>query len=306
MICFLLLFTYIFSTYNVSAYDYTAAVIKADNIDDLVLQGAEYIKTHGIPFHARAGSGIQASEVTYVLTNPKNRLHLLRKPISIRYFCRELIAYFSGSLFVEDGLAQASSFWRTLADLDGKICSNYGYYVFHQKVSEFDNKSQYDWVIENLLKNSDSRKAFININQPHHKNIENKDFPCTLGMQFFIQNNYVCCVVASRSTDIYTGLPYDMGFFSLILELVYKDLQERLFFTDGQNLKLGFVAMKTNFTQIYDKTKNGVMSLLEKGKIEIENIEPMPEIENAQLVLHDIYFGECTTPIMQWIKKYAQ
>lgn len=206
---------------------YTAPVtIVGDNVDDLVVKGVRHIKDEGERFNARAGSGQQAYDVSYVLLNPNNRLHLIRKPKSVRYFSRELVAYFNGSLDVNAGLAQASPFWKTLADKDGKIASNYGYYVFHQRVPETGNKTQYEWVIDNLVNNLDSRKAFININQPMHKIKESKDFPCTLGMQFFVRDNNLCCIVSSRSTDVYTGLPYDMGFFSFVAELVYKDLKE--------------------------------------------------------------------------------
>jgi thymidylate synthase len=93
--------------------------------------------------------------------------------------------------------------------------------------------------------------GFTNINQTNHKVETSKDFPCTIGMQFFVRKNYLCCSVSSRSTDIYTGLPYDMGFFAFVTELIYKDLKERLDAEKAKNLKLGYVVMKTNFTQIY-------------------------------------------------------
>lgn len=56
----------------------------------------------------------------------------------------------------------------------------------------------------------------------------------------------------SRSTDIITGLPYDMGFFSVVTELLANLL------TDDLKIKIspGYVAMHSNFTQIYDKTAN--------------------------------------------------
>lgn len=281
----------------------TPITIAADNLDDLVVNGIKNIQEKGELFKANAGSGQQAYDVSYTLLNPLNRLHLIRQPKSIKYFCRELLAYFKGSLKVNDGLAQASSVWKNLADKNGEIASNYGYYVFHQRVPEANNITQYEWVIQNLEKNLDSRKAFININQPKHKISESKDFPCTIGMQFFVRKNHLCCVVSSRSTDIYTGLPYDMGFFSFVTELVYKDLKERLK-DKAKDLKLGFVTMKTNFTQIYDKTRNAALSLLNCTNPTSD--DKMPSIENAQEVLKDIYEQTAKTPVMQWIYKHAE
>lgn len=253
---------------------------------------------------------MQAYDVTYTLSNPQQRLHLLRKEKAITYFCRELLAYFKGSLYVKDGLMQASNMWKSLADGDGKIASNYGYYVFHQKVESANNMTQYEWAIKNLLKNLDSRKAFININQPGHKVLDSKDFPCTIGMQFFVKQNHLCCIVSSRSTDVYTGLPYDMGFFSFVTELIYADLKQRLPKEEAAKLKLGYVTMKANFTQIYDKTKSLALAMLEKSdhdQAKSPSIqEKMPSIDDAQATLKDIYNGTCETPVMKWIHTNAK
>ena len=119
-----------------------------------------------------------------------------------------------------------------------------------------------------------------------------------------IRRIYLCCVVASRSTDIYTGLPYDMGFFAFVTELVYKDLKERLPEEKAKDLKLGYVTMKTNFTQIYDKTRPAALALLECTNTGSD--DKMPEIENAQETLKDIYNQTAKTPIMQWIYKNAE
>lgn len=287
----------------VDGYD-APVTIAAKNLDDLIVQGVKNIRDNGETFNARAGSGQQAYEVTYTLLSPLNRLHEIRKPRSIKYFSRELLAYFKGSLKVDEGLAQASAVWKTLADKNNEIASNYGHYVFHQRVPEANNITQYEWVIQNLEKNLDSRKAFININQPKHKIAENKDFPCTIGMQFFVKKNHLCCVVSSRSTDIYTGLPYDMGFFSFVTELVYKDLKERLSEDKAKELKLGFVTMKTNFTQIYDKTRDAALALL--SCTDTASDDKMPAIENARDTLKDIYEQTAKTPVMQWIYRHAE
>lgn len=157
------------------------------------------------------------------------------------------------------------------------------------------------------MKNLDSRKALININQPLHKLAETKDFPCTMGMQFFIKNNHLCCSVASRSTDIYTGLPYDMGFFSFVAELVYKDLKQKLTLEQSKKLCFGYVAMKTNFTQIYDKTRTQTLKISEVFKNCQEPYSTdMPEIYDAEETLKDIYNQTAHSPVMKWIYKNAQ
>ena len=282
--------------------------IAEHDLDALILSGVQHIESHGERFNARAGNGQQAHDVAYTLLDPTDRLHLIRQPTSIKYFCRELLAYFKGSLHVKDGLSQASSVWTTLANEDGDISSNYGYYVFHQRIPEANNITQYEWVIKNLDKSLDSRRAFININQPMHKIDTSLDFPCTLGMQFFVKNDYLCCTVSSRSTDIYTGLPYDMGFFAFVTELVYKDLKERLYKKNDRILKLGHVTMNANFTQIYDKTRSAALALVTRydHTTHTKSRVFMPRIENAQETLADIYQETSNSPIMQWIYKHAE
>lgn len=292
----------------------TPKVISGRTLDSIILKGIRYINERGEQFQARAGSGLQSYDVTYLLLDSCNRLHNLRKPIAIKYFCRELIAYCNGSLKVADGLLQASRFWGKLADQSGNINSNYGFYIFHQKLPRFQDKTQYEWVRENLLKSLDSRRAFINVNQPIHKDFATKDFPCTLGMQIFIRQNHLCNVVSARSTDIYTGLPYDMGFFSFLTELLYKDLQERLPLKQAWQLKLGYTSVKSNFTQIYDQTKDKALELIEGLTCE-EDAEKLadaeqsiqtPEIENAEMLLQDIYNKSKKTKFMQWVYDNAE
>ncbi len=217
---------------------------------------------------------------------------------AIRYLSREYLAYFSGSLRAKDGLAKASKFWMTLVDENGNVNSNYGYYVFYEPVEGYGN--QYNWVKNVLIKNKDSRRAIININQNYHKS-DTKDFPCTIGMQFYIKNDTLHCETISRSTDVITGLPYDMGFFSFIHELIWKDLRE----SGMDKLKLGITVMKTTFTQIYDKTLNKATEVAECSEIKPFS-EKMPQIESAEETLSDILSGAANTNVMKWIYKHAE
>ena len=188
------------------------------SIDELVRKGVYHIKKTGRRINTNSGEALQSNNVNYVLTDCRNRVHTLRPDKSIRYFCRELLAYFYGSLNVEGtyGLANASKYWRKICDENQCINSNYGYYVFHQLTPE--NITQLQWIREQFKQNIDTRKAVININGIQHKK-ETKDFPCTIGILFRIQNNTLNCDVQSRSTDVVTGLPYDMGLHKVMIKL---------------------------------------------------------------------------------------
>lgn len=267
--------------------------IIGDTVDSLVVQGIDYVRQNGEPLDARAGTGVQAYNVNYILTDPLNRVHSLRAPASVQYLSRELLAYFNGSLDAAD-MAKAAKFWLSIKDDDGKINSNYGYYVFHHTVP--NGLSQYEWVTKLLSEKPKTRRAIININQPHHKT-DTKDMPCTIALQYFVQDNHLCSVVSSRSTDVITGLPYDQGFFSFVLELMHNDLVER----GNPGLELGYCAMKTTFTQLYDSRANLEQEILTKAKAgqEIESIK-MPRITFAKTILDDIASGTANSELIQW------
>lgn len=275
---------------------YEEYTIIEESIDELVKRGIAHIKETGRRIKTRSGDALQSNNVTYVLTNCRNRVHTLRPEKSIKYFARELLAYFYGSLNVEGefGLAHASKYWNKICDENNCINSNYGYYVFHQMTSE--NKTQLQWVREQFIDNIDTRKAVININNIQHKK-ETKDFPCTIGILYRIEDNILNCDVQSRSTDIVTGLPYDMGFFSVVTELLAKLVSDDL----GIDIKPGYVAMHSNFTQIYDKTAEVAETMIDEK--EIKELQKMPIIENGKDVLEDIYnLGkrEIKTEFMKW------
>jgi len=271
--------------------------ITANSVDELVRSGIYYILSEGELISSRAGDAQQAYGVNYLLKQPMNRLHTTR-PGAVSYLAREFVAYFKGSLKAEDGLAKASKFWMSLTDENGNVNSNYGYYVFYEFVEGHGN--QYNWVKHVLMANRDTRRAIININQSYHKS-DTKDFPCTIGSQFYIKNNVLYCETTSRSTDIITGLPYDMGFFSFIHELMWKDLCQ----SGMTDLELGTTVMKTTFTQIYNKTRQKAHEVIESHLIG-ESQERMPLIESAKDTISDILNGEQNTSIIKWVRSHAE
>jgi len=271
--------------------------IAADSVDELVRSGIYHILSEGDLISSRAGEAKQAYGVNYVLRQPMNRLHTTR-PGAIRYLAREFVAYFKGSLKAEDGLAKASKFWMSLTDDNGNVNSNYGYYVFYEPVEVHGN--QYNWVKYVLMANRDTRRAIININQSYHKS-DTKDFPCTVSIQFYIKNNTLHCETTSRSTDIITGLPYDMGFFSFIHELMWKDLCE----SGMTSLELGTTVMKTTFTQIYNKTLQKAHEVIE-CQLTGEKHVRMPLVESARDTISDILNGNQMTSVIKWVRSNAE
>jgi thymidylate synthase len=274
-------------------------VITAASVDELVLAGIAHVLKTGEPIGARAGAAIQSYNVAYTLTDSKNRVFHLRHPGSERYLCRELLAFFRGSLRVADGLLQASSRWARFSDPNGLICSNYGHYVFYERVG---GKTQYEWVLAVLSKNVLSRRAVISINQAYHKNIASNDFPCAISLQFYIRQDALCCCVFSRSEDLYSGLPYDIAFFSFLTELIAVDLTARL----GRSVAVGSTTVVCAFTQIYQTNRPHLEKLLQLAPDKDVSAIRMPAISEASTVIRDIYNDSSDSAVVRWIRRYAE
>ena len=105
--------------------------------------------------------------------------------------------------------------------------SNYGLYILG---------NQWNYCLEELLKDPDTRRATIAINQPFHKAQNPNDYPCTQYIQFFIRENRLHLCVNMRSNDAVFGFCNDVFTFSLFQQLMLNDLNHS--FIDGCPIEL--------------------------------------------------------------------
>ena len=139
-----------------------------------------------------------------------------------RYLAGEMMWYYHQ----RDDLASISrysKFWARVANEDGTLNSAYGRLLF-ENVLEV---SEWQWAIESLAKDPDTRQAVMVIHRPMHHWHGNKDVPCTLNVAFNRRGEHLDMVVTMRSNDLWFGLPYDAPFFisllrnaSMLLDLV--------------------------------------------------------------------------------------
>jgi hypothetical protein len=94
-----------------------------------------------------------------------------------KYIAAELLFYFSGTdeaTFIE----RYASMWKSLKDKNNRVNSAYGYLLFNEE--NVHGLTQYEWAIETLKRDKDSRQAIMHFNKPHHQHFDNKDQVCTL------------------------------------------------------------------------------------------------------------------------------
>jgi len=127
------------------------------------------------------------------------------------------------------------------------------------------------------------------------------------GMQFFIRQKISSVVLLLLGVQIYIQdflriLDFCFWYLNLFTKTFNKRVPKKT-----KNLELGYVMMKTNFTQIYDKTRTRTLKLLSNN--ETKNLfyeTDMPKNHDAQETLKGIYSQTYSTPVMKWIHTNAQ
>ena len=143
-----------------------------------------------------------------------------------RYFAGELAWYMRAEPSIEF-INHFSSFWKDICP-DGNANSNYGNLIFgpHPSSSRDGSVNQLEWVFNSLVKDKNSRQAVGFFNSPNFQYEGNKDFVCTMYVNFWIRKDYLDMKVQMRSNDVFFGLTYDAPWFSTIHQSMYLNLKE--------------------------------------------------------------------------------
>lgn len=169
-------------------------------------------------------------DVILQIENPLSSLYTNdRRSSQFKYIAAEFMWYFLGRNDI-DFISKYASFWKTIQNEDGTANSAYGDLIFNRK-NEY-GYSQYQWAIESLIKDKDTRQAIMHFNSDRHQYSTNKDFVCTIYGIFHIRNNKLHLCVKMRSNDAILGLPTDIAFFTMLqqqalfhLKSTYPDLE---------------------------------------------------------------------------------
>lgn len=147
-----------------------------------------------------------------------------RQDVYDTYAMAELAWYMSGEL---SAASAPSKFWLRLADEHGKINSNYGWMVLHDKRYDHGLKTAYESVLEQLRVDPNSRRAVMHYDMPRYHMLAEKDVPCTVAVQFLLRDNRLRAHVFQRSCDVIKGLGYDIPWHCNIICLLARDLGVR-------------------------------------------------------------------------------
>lgn len=215
--------------------------------------------------------------VELVLLDSRSRiLTLPERNIDMRYLIGELCFYLKGSNKLAD-INIYSTFWNKISDDGVHVNSAYGKRLFYD--GNCKAQTQIDYVISELRRDKDSRKAVAVIYNGEHDSRISNDNPCTMYLDFFIRRDYLYLTTHMRSNDMWLGLPYDLPFFCLVQEIVYTYLKKHY-----PDLKLGIYRHIVDSMHLYKRNYDDIKKIADTHAIEYK----AEKAAAPALVLRDI------------------
>ena len=212
--------------------------MKFDSLDSAFRTLLHNVNSFGEEVNSRGSKQRELLFQQFEIEDPTElMIYSQARKFSSTYATAEWLWYLSKNPAVNN-IGKLAKIWRQIQDEDGEVESNYGVYLF----------TQWEWAINELLDDNDTRRATLVINQPHHKGKNKLDYPCTQYLQFFIRNNKLHLGVAMRSNDIIFGFCNDVFTFALFQQLMLNELNER-----GAGVELGSYHHHAGSLHLYER-----------------------------------------------------
>lgn len=202
----------------------------ADNLDDIheclvqeLLESPDY---EASPRGQRIKELVGAS---FTLMNPRARLIASKvRNVNYGFAVGEFCWYARGDEDLET-MAYYNKRMSQFSD-DGKtLNSAYGARIFGCYYGD-SLWTQWETVHSELLRDPDSRRAVMVINQPRDlvRAVQDgsKDVPCTLALQLLIRDRKLHMSTTMRSNDVWWGMPYDVFSFTMLQECFMLQLRD--------------------------------------------------------------------------------
>lgn len=225
-------------------------------------------------------------QVEYIVTKDTARNETIAD-----YSEKEFNLYQSGSKDVNDFI-KISKFWGKLANPDNTVNSAYGHLIWHNKShgNDFERnlvehpafttrfeiartphevregkvlvhktklRTPWEWCLESLKKDKDTRQAILRFSLPEHQWFGNKDQTCTLHGLFLIRENKLNLTINMRSNDLTLGLVYDLPWFINLIHEMKKELKDVY-----PDLEVGYYTHIVHSLHIYDRDEDRILKML--------------------------------------------
>lgn len=232
-------------------------VVEEDSLDDALQVVLEHLLTAGARIEPSQGPALEQVGAVIELRNPLARVSRSHRRSPIFSALGEWLWYLSGTDEVAP-IAYYIPMYRTFA-VAGRVEGAYGPRLFGTggRLAE---------VVRRLRDKRDSRQAVVQVFD--HSDLSNqKDVPCTTTLQFFLRGGTLHLAVTMRSNDAYLGLPHDIFAFTMIQEMVARQL----------SVEVGTYFHFVGSLHLYERDADAAAAFLDEGW---HHLKPMPAMPN--------------------------
>ena len=221
-------------------------VFKGSSFAECYKDSLIHLISDGEENSARGTKSKELLDVALVVEDPTQCIYSNEaRGSQLKYIAAEFLWYYTGRNDVAF-ISKWAKFWESIQNPDGTANSAYGNLIFREK--NMHGMSQYQWAMQSLLSDANTRQAVMHFNKPKHQYSGNKDFVCTMYANFHIRNNRFYMSVFMRSNDAIWGTPTDVAFFCSLQIQMYSQLKE--FYPE---LALGTYTHVANSYHVYDR-----------------------------------------------------
>jgi len=181
-----------------------------------ILNCGEAIAPRGIPTR-------ELRVVGFSIEDPRKRyVSLPARRWSLSYAIGEFCWHARGSN-ESDEIGHYSSRWRMMSDRNGKIVGScYGAKIFR---ASKDSASQWNATKRILKEDPASRRAVLIFAEPPTDSPAGRsDVSCATSLQFSVRGTKLEALASMRSNDAILGLPYDVFLFTMLQEMMAREL----------------------------------------------------------------------------------
>jgi thymidylate synthase len=234
--------------------------IAETTVDDLMRSVFQEIEERGDHVLASKGRNREIMGVLLELTNPRARLSRTESRGKL-FSCLGLLCWY---LAKANDLPFISYYLQNYGDYaDGDlIFGGYGPRLFN-----WGGLNQVANVINLLKTKRSTRQAVIQLFDAHDIVAEHKEIPCTCTLQFMVRHRALHMFTCMRSNDVIWGLPHDLFCFTMLQDIVARDL----------GIEIGTYKQAVGSLHLYDNKIDEAKSFLSEGlQSTLEPMPPMP------------------------------
>lgn len=237
-------------------------------LDDVMRRVIEEVLERGTQISPTKGPAWELTGVLLELRNPRARLSLTvtrGRP----YSCLGELCWYLAKRNDVEFISYYIPAYRDYAN-GNKIYGGYGPRLF-----EWKGIDQVENIKRILHRKPYTRQAVIQLFDANDIANPHNDVPCTCTLQFMVRDDKLQMFTNMRSNDVYWGLPHDIFSFTMLQELVARNL----------SIEMGTYKHAVGSLHLYDKDIDTAKKFLDEGWQSTKTPMPSMPSDNPQPAL---------------------